>query len=380
MNAPRYKRGLFLLSDILILNVSFLLIAALKLFIIQYSEATMSELLSVVLWGNLYLTAPWVIIFLIFGFYKHNWKLSFFSVILAVSGGVLILKGIDILISLSQGSAGDIVPTPTGVKLMVAYWCLLLITLYTSRFFVTALFDYLDPRRRAGEESIDGAGYSDKSYGICTGYDLKEHAFGYILGKRIMDLAVGFTAFLFFLPTILIMSLIIKATDPKGGVFFRQYRLGKKGKVFRIFKFRTMVHDAEEILKKDRNLYEEYLRNNFKLSGDRDPRITRIGSFLRKTSLDELPQIFNVLKGDMSLVGPRPIVVDEIMNYDKYTKKFLSVKPGLTGWWQVAGRSNIDYPDRIYLEMYYVEKASLWFDLKIILETIPTVLFGKGAH
>jgi lipopolysaccharide/colanic/teichoic acid biosynthesis glycosyltransferase len=113
---------------------------------------------------------------------------------------------------------------------------------------------------------------------------------------------------------------------------------------------------------------------------DRDPRITLVGSFLRKTSLDELPQLFNVLYGSMSLVGPRPIVLDEIVKYDKYRKKLLSVKPGMTGWWQVAGRSNIDYPDRIYLEMYYIEKASTLFDLRIILETVPTVLFAKGAH
>ncbi|OGJ86695.1 MAG: multidrug MFS transporter [Candidatus Raymondbacteria bacterium RifOxyA12_full_50_37] len=227
---------------------------------------------------------------------------------------------------------------------------------------------------------MTGAGYTEREFGISTDYSLVRHSIVYSVLKRLMDLALGALAFLAFLPTIIILACIIKITDPRGPVFFRQYRLGKNGRVFRIFKFRTMVHNAEDILKQDRKLYEEYIRNNFKLPPESDIRITRIGSFLRKTSLDEVPQIFNVFLGNMSLVGPRPIVVDELVKYDKYRKKLLSVKPGVMGWWQVAGRSNIDYPDRIYLEMYYIEKASILFDLKILIETIPTVLFSKGAH
>ncbi|MBL8028023.1 MAG: sugar transferase [Fibrobacteres bacterium] len=296
---------------------------------------------------------------------------------LAVTTGIIILKIIDVVATIATGNVAEIFPSPTGLKLTVLYWLLLVIGLFTVRSFL----DFIHRSVRHEEEStIDGAGALDKSYGISTNLSLVYHSSGYLFLKRILDIIGSSIAILLFLPSIAVISLAIKLADRKGPVFFRQYRLGKNGQVFRIFKFRTMVMDAEKILRSNRALYEEYIQNNFKLPPEKDPRITWIGAFLRKTSLDELPQLFNAFSGDMSLVGPRPIVVDEIVKYDKYTKKFLSVKPGITGWWQVAGRSNIEYPDRIYLEMFYVERASFFFDLKILIETVPTVLFGRGAH
>ena len=371
------RKLLFLLSDILALNIAFFTVASIFVFSVQYSGGSWRDVLGLLVLSNLYLTLPWVVIFWPFGFYDKTFGVSIFQTFLAVTTGIFILRFFIIISDVFSGNPPNVIPTSTGLKLILLYWLSLMVSIYAVRGF----FNFLDHgMRNVRPEVIEGAGYSDRSYGISQSYSLVEHPFSYITVKRAMDFIGALVALLIFLPSIIIISVIIKITDPRGGVFFRQYRLGKRGRVFRIFKFRTMVHNAEEMLKKNRELYEEYLRNNFKLPGDRDPRITRIGSFLRKTSLDELPQLFNVFKGDMSLVGPRPIVVDEIIKYDKYTKKFLSVKPGITGWWQVAGRSNIDYPDRIYLEMYYVEKASLFFDLKIVIETVPTVLFGKGAH
>ena len=377
MKPHRLRKLFFLLADIVSLNVAFLTVASIFVFNVQYPGGTWGDVLGLLIPANLYLTLPWVFIFWPFGFYDRTFGLSFFQVFLAVTTGIFLLRFFIIISDILSGKPPNVIPTSTGLRLILLYWLFIILFIYVIR----ALIDIIGKGLKASSDyAIEGAGYSDKIYGISNSLALTEHTSSYIAIKRIIDIAGGLLAIIVFLPTIIIISLIIKITDPVGGIFFRQYRLGKNGRIFRIFKFRTMVSNAEDILKKNRDLYEEYIRNNFKLPPDRDPRITKIGSFLRKTSLDELPQIFNVFLGDMSLVGPRPIVVDELVKYDKYTKKFLSVKPGISGWWQVAGRSNIDYPDRIYLEMYYVEKASLFFDIKILLETIPTVLFGKGAH
>lgn len=141
-----------------------------------------------------------------------------------------------------------------------------------------------------------------------------------------------------------------------------------------------MAIDAEERLKSDTKLYTKYIANNYKLEPEEDPRITKLGKFLRKTSLDELPQFFNVLKGDMSLVGPRPVVKDELVEYGSRVNEFLSVKPGITGYWQVSGRSDVKYPERVNLELHYVYNQSLWFDIKILFLTCWTVLIRKGAY
>lgn len=166
----------------------------------------------------------------------------------------------------------------------------------------------------------------------------------------------------------------------KGPMFFKQRRLGQCGKEFGIYKFRSMVVNAEEALKKDEELYKKYVANSYKLEPEEDPRITPFGRFIRKTSLDELPQFINVLKGEMSLVGPRPIVEDELREYGNRADLFLSVKPGVTGYWQVSGRSEVNYPERVDIELYYMQNQSIKLDLEIIFKTIIQVILRKGAY
>ena len=181
-------------------------------------------------------------------------------------------------------------------------------------------------------------------------------------------------------PLFAAVALINKLMSP-GPVLFAQKRLGLNGRPFMVFKFRTMVANAEEVLKRSPELYQKYLENNYKLPDGDDPRITRAGRFLRATSLDELPQLFNVLKGDMSLVGPRPVVPSEVENYADYATLFLSAKPGMTGHWQVSGRSEIkEYARRVELDLEYIRDQSLSKDLEILLRTVPAVLMRRGAH
>jgi len=141
-----------------------------------------------------------------------------------------------------------------------------------------------------------------------------------------------------------------------------------------------MQRNAEKILQENSDLYEEYVKNDYKFPEGKDPRITKFGNILRKTSLDELPQFWNVLMGDMSLVGPRPIVIDELNEYSSNKIEFLKMKPGITGIWQVSGRSNIQYPERSDLELSYLQYQGLWFDIKILLKTIFCVFNKIGAH
>jgi len=176
--------------------------------------------------------------------------------------------------------------------------------------------------------------------------------------------------------------LLIKFKSPEGKVLFTQKRLGLNGKEFEVYKFRTMVPDAEakleELLERDEEARKEF-EKDFKLKND--PRIIPvIGSFLRKSSLDELPQFFNSLKGEMAIVGPRPIVRLELKMYGEYSKKFLSVKPGITGLWQVSGRNNIDYEERVALDMEYIDNKSLFRDINIIFKTVKVMIFRAGAY
>lgn len=196
--------------------------------------------------------------------------------------------------------------------------------------------------------------------------------------KRLMDLLGSIVALIIFLPLMIIIALLIRLTD-SGPVIFKQKRLGRYGKEFTMYKFRSMVVNAEEILKNNSSLYAEYVNNSFCINVNKDPRVTRIGKYLRKTSLDELPQFFNVLQGDMSLVGPRPIVKEELKHYVNQAADFLNVKPGVTGYWQVSGRDDIPYPERVEVEMYYVQNHTIWFDLKIILKTAVSVFQRKRA-
>ncbi|MGG3764342.1 sugar transferase [Heyndrickxia coagulans] len=168
--------------------------------------------------------------------------------------------------------------------------------------------------------------------------------------------------------------------ENKGPLIFKQKRLGKNGKLFYIYKFRSMVVNADEKLKKNKVLYQKYIKNNYKLKPEEDPRITNLGRFLRKTSIDEIPQLINVLQGKMSLVGPRPIVEEELKEYKDRKMEFLSVKPGLTGYWQICGRSNVGYPERVDLELYYVANKSFKLDFMILIQTFIAILRGRGAY
>ncbi|KAA0790561.1 sugar transferase [Bacillus wiedmannii] len=202
----------------------------------------------------------------------------------------------------------------------------------------------------------------------------------YLCLKRVMDLSGAIVGLIIFSPIFLLISILYMTGDNKGPVFFKQIRMGKNGKEFYIYKFRSMIVNAEEKLRSNEVLYKKYIDNNYKLEPSEDPRITKVGQFLRKTSLDELPQFLNVLKGDMSLVGPRPVVQEELVEYGERKDEFLSVKPGLTGYWQVSGRSDVGYPERVDLELYYAYNASLWLDIKILLLTVKDVVVGKGAY
>ncbi len=210
--------------------------------------------------------------------------------------------------------------------------------------------------------------------------DIKQAGALYVFSKRCMDILGAIMGLIIFSPLFILIPIMYMRGEAKGPVFFKQVRIGKDGKEFYIYKFRSMVVDAESKLKKNEILYKKYIENNYKLEPEEDPRITGIGRFLRKTSLDELPQFINVLKGDMSLVGPRPVVQEELGEYGQRKSEFLSVKPGLTGYWQVSGRSDVGYPERVDIELYYVYNQSLLLDLKILLQTCLLVILRKGAY
>jgi exopolysaccharide biosynthesis polyprenyl glycosylphosphotransferase len=196
--------------------------------------------------------------------------------------------------------------------------------------------------------------------------------------KRAIDAAAAALALAAAAPLMLALAVLVRLLDG-GPALFKQKRLGLGGREFWLYKFRTMRLEAEAALRRDSELYEKYVKNDFKLPEDVDPRILPLGKFLRKSSLDELPQLWNVLKGDMSLVGPRPIVPEEIGQYGTYGKLLLSVRPGLTGRWQVSGRNNIQYPQRAYLELDYASSHSVLSDLSILRDTVPAVVRAKGA-
>ena len=194
----------------------------------------------------------------------------------------------------------------------------------------------------------------------------------YIVSKRIIDIIGSLAGLIFLSPLFLIVAILIKLEDPKGKVFFSQERNGKYPATFKMYKFRSMVHNAEELLEKLKDQNEQ-TGPVFKMQ--EDPRITRVGKFIRKTSIDELPQLFNVLMGDMSLVGPRPPIPREVEQYTTYQMQRLGVKPGLTCLWQVGGRNSVDFDGWVELDIEYIQKRSLWLDIKLIIKTV-FVLFG----
>lgn len=198
---------------------------------------------------------------------------------------------------------------------------------------------------------------------------------GFQLSKRIFDISVCIIAIPFFLMVIGIIALAIYIDNP-GPIFFKQKRTGKGGRRFGMYKFRTMVKNAEELKVKYAHL-NEHTWPDFKITND--PRVTRVGAFLRKTSLDELPQIFNVLKGDMSLVGPRPTSF-AASTYSLWHTERLEVLPGITGLWQVSGRKELDFDDRLRLDIEYIRRQSFWFDLWILFQTALAVISRRGAE
>ncbi len=196
--------------------------------------------------------------------------------------------------------------------------------------------------------------------------------------KRILDYSLGLTALLVFAPIMLLIALAIKLDSP-GPVLFKQTRIGMNGKKFEMLKFRSMYTDAEARLEKLMAHNESSSNGMFKMTND--PRITSIGHVLRKFSLDELPQIINVLRGDMSLVGPRPPLVRELAHYEPWHYVRFGSMPGMTGLWQVSGRSNIKNFDQVVqLDYQYISEWHFPLDIQLILKTIPAVLFARGAH
>ena len=203
----------------------------------------------------------------------------------------------------------------------------------------------------------------------------------YLFVKRFFDIVGSIIGIAILIPVTVVVwiaRIVLKEND--GPLFYEQLRYGKNGKMFRLYKFRSMCMNADEKLEKYLKENEE-ARKEFEETQklDNDPRITKLGAFLRKTSLDELPQMINILFGQMSFIGPRPVIKKEIERYGKNKNKFLSVKPGLTGYWQVNGRSNTTYKERMELELYYVDHQSLWLDAKIFFKTFKAVFSHEGA-
>jgi len=194
--------------------------------------------------------------------------------------------------------------------------------------------------------------------------------------KRFVDIIVSSAALLLLSPLFLLVATLIKCED-RGPVFFAQRRVGKWGREFKMYKFRSMCVDAEQRLQAI--LAKNHHATGVTFKAKDDPRVTRIGKWLRKFSIDEFPQFYNVLKGEMSLVGPRPPVPREVAMYTPGDRRRLEVTPGLTCFWQIGGRAEIDFPEQVRLDLQYIESQSLWLDLKILLRTVPAVLLGRGA-
>ncbi|RGH27181.1 sugar transferase [Coprobacillus sp. AF02-13] len=210
-------------------------------------------------------------------------------------------------------------------------------------------------------------------------YDTEKEKPIFFFIKRCIDIILSLLGLIILSPVFLLIAILIKKED-HGNVFYKHKRIGHMNKDIYIYKFRSMTNKYKTFDEFYQTLSDEQKQEwdeNFKL--ENDPRITKIGKFIRKTSLDELPQIINILKGDMSIIGPRPVVNDEIEKYGNQKAKFLSIKPGLTGYWAANGRSATTYEDRIKLELYYIDHCSLLLDIKIFFKTILSVLKKEGA-
>lgn len=198
----------------------------------------------------------------------------------------------------------------------------------------------------------------------------------YFIVKRVTDVFLSFLALTLLLPVFLLTALAIKV-DSRGKVIFSQIRTGKDGRLFKIYKFRSMYEDAE---KRRRELDELNEMDGPMFKMMEDPRVTKVGRFIRKYSIDELPQLINIIKGDMSIVGPRPLIVAETKQFNDYENMRHLVRPGLTCFWQISGRSDTSFSELIRLDLLYLKKMGFWSDIKIIIRTIGVVLIGKGAY
>ena len=199
----------------------------------------------------------------------------------------------------------------------------------------------------------------------------------YSVVKRLSDVIGAVLGMTILSPVFLIIAIAIKSEDPRGPIIFTQVRVGKNGKYFKIYKFRSMRVNAEEELAKLKS-QNDVKGAMFKLKND--PRVTRVGHFIRKRSLDELPQLYNVLIGDMSLIGPRPPLVNEVAAYSKRDLQRLRVRPGCSGLWQISGRNELDFDEMVDLDLEYIQKRSILFDLEIIWKTVVQMIFPKGAY
>lgn len=222
-------------------------------------------------------------------------------------------------------------------------------------------------------ESVNAGGFYAKADFVFKPTDKKM----YLLAKRAMDIFGASAGILFCLPLIVVVSVLIKLESPRGPVFFKQIRIGKDGKPFYMYKLRSMVPDSEERLAEllGRN---EVTGAMFKIKDD--PRITRVGKVIRKISVDELPQLWNVLRNDMSLVGPRPSLPREVEQYTAYDKMRMLVMPGCTGLWQVSGRNRLSFEQMVKLDLHYIANRSLWFDIKLMLKTFGTIFNSDNAY
>ena len=199
----------------------------------------------------------------------------------------------------------------------------------------------------------------------------------YLVGKRVFDIVSCLIGLIILSPIYLIVAIAIKLEDPKGKVFYSHNRIGKDGRIIPVYKFRSMFSNSDELFKRFTPEQKAEFQEFQKLKND--PRVTKVGRIIRKTSIDELPQLVNVLKGEMSVVGPRPIIQKELDRYGDHKDAYLSVLPGLTGMWQAYGRSNLTFEERIKMDVRYVEQRSMKLDFIILFQTIKTVLIGEGA-
>lgn len=198
----------------------------------------------------------------------------------------------------------------------------------------------------------------------------------YLFAKRTADIIISFLGLAVFSVPMMIIALLVRLESPGCAIYIHN-RIGKNGKALPLLKFRTMYKDADKMIENFTPEQKKEWEENFKL--DNDPRITKLGKFLRRTSIDELPQLVNVLKGELSIVGPRPVVTKELVRYGENQEKFLSATPGLTGYWQAYARSTCTYEKRMEMELHYVENANFWWDVKILFATVGAVLRKDGA-